>query len=170
MSAEPAHEEMTVGQAVEVAWRVVAERRAETLAAAVDLLWPLPLAEDAHEALAKSGLIHAAHNAQYEAAKDRRPAVAFGAPHGKKWAAYMTTLSRPLEDADGREKRLLDFTAADMSAYRARCVTIGRGWLERAKVAERTVKVMERHGVRLLRDLPADVLAQVGDEFGEVFA
>jgi hypothetical protein len=150
-------------------WEEVYEQRANSVIDAIHALLPMEFTSEALEQIIITGLGKLAHDRQ-KGARMQGSTIAFGRPHGNGWQPYMATLLTPFEDADGREKSLLDFTAADLSAYQARCITIGTGWLKRARIAEHTGKQMVKYGAETVADLPAEVLEDVAARFQEVFA
>ena len=158
---------LSLEEAVQTVWREVELGRAATATETVRVLWPLLTPEAVKEA-AIIGLGYLANNQQTHARRNGK-IIAFGRPHGRAWAPYMATLATPYTGADGNTKALLDFTAADFSAFEARCITIGTGWFERAKVAKQCSKLLAEHNVEVLADLPVEVLEDVAARFQAAF-
>lgn len=161
---------LEIEEAVEVIWEAVGAGRAPTPSAAVDLLWPIALSPEASEEALRYGLVSLANNRQHDARSGGRPAIAFGAPHGKGWEAYMETLSTPYTGADDNEKSLLDFTAEDLRAFESRCKGQAVSWIARGRVAKTAREHLAARGVGVLRDLPAASLEQIAKAWTEVWA
>jgi len=166
MSAEPAVVRISsIEEAIEESWQRVLAGDASDVAAVIREMWPtLRLPADAVNELALIGLISKAEHDQRlrRRGHDRslRPAVGWGSPPPKKWAAYIA-LTWPYEGADGQQRSLLTFDAADLAAFGARCRKMSLAYARRATFARQTLDRLNDHGCRRIMDLPPQVLAEV---------
>lgn len=163
MSAVPITPEVSVDDAIEGVWASVLSGEHPSVAEAVRAAWPsLRLSSTTMDLLACEGLIEMARQAKVLAMRQRdsRPAVPFGAPHGKKWEQYVA-LSWPFEAANGAQIPLAEFTRSDLSAFAARCGTLIQSFTRRRDWAVETDRLLIEHGKAQVKDLPAAVLAEV---------
>lgn len=156
---------VTPEQAVDLIWKEVFAGRSSYVAEAARALWPrLRFKEEDLLYLALYGLSEmAAHEQRLRRAEGTgpRPAIGYGAPHGKKkWDAYLA-LTWPYQGSDGQQRALLDFTADDLAAIEQSFSGMARAYGRRAKWAKKTRSLLAEHEAERVRDLPEGVLAQV---------
>jgi len=168
--AVPALEPLTLTEVIETLWAEVAAGRAPSVSAALDRLWPIYLDEETAAHALRAGLIFLAHVSQTTARQEAKAPIAFGAPHGKRWAPYLRTLATPYEAADGQTRSLLDFTEADLAAFESTCANYADGWTKRGRVIKHLRALMKTNSVTVVRDLPSDVLGTIATEWSEAWA
>jgi hypothetical protein len=161
---------LTVEEAIEVIWGEINTGRAATASAAVDLLWPLALSEEAVDSALRVGLIFLAGKEPSVRRGTDRPPIAWGSPHGKAWAPYLQTFATQYEGADGCIRRLIDFSTEDLQAFESLCQKRSAGWADRYEIAKRTREQMQHYGAATVGDLPSSELETLAEAWTEVWA
>lgn len=164
MSAQPIAPAaiQTADDAVEAIWQAVFAGSYPDVSAAARSLWAtFDLAPHERDFLVIFGLSELAKQRQHSShQRSGRPAIGFGSPHGKKWAAYIA-LTWPYESADGSQKPLLDFGPDDLAAFALSAAKMVDAYTRRRTWASETSALLEEHRASRVRDLPRHVLANV---------
>lgn len=167
----------TADEAVEAIWGAVVSGEHKTVADAARAMWHgFRFSDDELSFLALYGLIQKANDDQRHTRSltdgdgGRRPAIGYGAPHGKKqWAKYLA-LTWTYKNAAGEQLPLLEFTVVDLDAFAARTRKLAESYEARADWAESAQALLVQHGVEHVRQLPSDVLESLNASCGEVFS
>lgn len=155
--------------AVELIWQhVLAGDYPDVGSAARDLWRTFDLVPNERDFLALYGLTNLAEDRQRSLTQRRSntPAIGWGAPHPKKWDAYVA-LTFPARAADGTQKPLIVFTRDDLAAFANHWGTIEQAARRRRKWATETDGLLEEHGAARIGDLPPLILRAVDESARE---
>lgn len=170
MNANPEPHPTDLTTLIERLWEMVKTQEAPTISEALRVVWMPDLTDDSYDEALFAGIVKLAHARQGERRRDGRPAIAFGVPHGRHWKPYMRTLATPFQDAEGREKSLLDFGDEDWDHYEAICAVNITGWEVRRAAARSARRMMREQKVTRTRDLSEDSLVALAEAFDKAFA
>lgn len=155
---------LSIDQAVEFLWaRVLAGDYANVDEAAAGTWETLDLESSDVDWLARLGLASLAAREQHERRSRAQPPRGLSAPHPSEWDEYLG-LAFPYMGADGRQRRLLDFTREDWTAFVS-------AWERNEMVARRRVELgrlaltfLDRARVDATNLLPEDRLRELDAE------
>jgi hypothetical protein len=157
---------VTTEEAIELIWEKVLDGTYEGPAEATRALWPsFSFEATSLELLALVGLEHLAGREQRHTRRSTRggrPAIGYGAPHGKKWERYIG-LTWALEDADGKLRSIIDWADEDYAALALRTGKLVATYKRQQEFADLGQDLLKEHGKTVTYDLPAAALKRLDE-------
>lgn len=161
---------LSIDDAVEAIWELSIERGISITDAAHEVWKSASFNATEREMLAVEGLQHRARAAKHEAvnARDGRPGIAWGAPHGRKWPDYLNSLTHAYH-VGGQNKRLIDFTRDDLAEFAVVMRRKANGYGRRSEWASQALAILDEKGKDAIGDLGRDALREVATLAAEAF-